>query len=214
MSKTWQERLAKGRRFVEAMRATTEVVLFEPGGEPAIARVPSRYLIDPEPLSKEDAAALLPPVYRPLLIEPGRTHETRVLKAEDAGEQRLFFNVVLEPDVVDSQGDIYSAEEIELAAHLWMTDYLMLGELHKSLLPRRAATPVESWIQRSLWEVEGNEPVVPGTWVLGAKIHDDQMWEAFKSGQLNAWSIEGWAQKTLLSQAEAAAIDARGGEGQ
>lgn len=214
MTVGWQERLAKGRRFVERMRATSEVVIFEPGGEPALARVPSRCLLQTKPLAKEDAAALVPPPYQPLLIDPARTHETRVLKADTAGDQRLFFNVVLEPERTDAQGDIYSAKEIELAAHLWMEDYALLGQLHKSLVPRRAAVVVESWIQRSLWEIEGNEPVIPGTWVLGAKIHDDQLWQAFKSGKLNAWSIEGWAKKTLLSQAEAAAIDARGGEGE
>jgi hypothetical protein len=206
VSETWQERLAKGRGFVQQVRATTPVVVFDAAGEPAVAHVPSRYLLHPEPMAKEDAAELLPEPYRPLLIDPERKHETRVIKADAAGDQRLFFNVVLEPEVTDSQGDIYSAEEIELAAHLWMADFLNLGLGHKGLI-NDGATPVESWIQRNLWKLDDGQEVIPGTWVLGAKIHDDQLWQAFKSGELNAWSIEGWAKKTLLTAAERRTLD-------
>ena len=42
-----------------------------------------------------------------------------------------MLGVVLEPDVVDAQGDIYSAEEVRRAAHRFMEEFGGLGVMHR-----------------------------------------------------------------------------------
>ena len=39
--------------------------------------------------------------------------------------------MVLEPEVVDAQGDIYSADEVRQAAHRFMEEFGGLGLMHR-----------------------------------------------------------------------------------
>jgi len=75
------------------------------------------------------------------------------------GEERYVLGIVLEPETVDAQDDIYSAAEVRDAAHQFMQEYRNLGLMH----PRPG-------------ERSGEDPgVVPGTdgvrarWYAGSK---------------------------------------------
>lgn len=52
---------------------------------------------------------------------------TRLVKGADPADERYVLGIVLEPEVVDAQGDIYSAEEIRQAAHKFMEEFGGLG---------------------------------------------------------------------------------------
>jgi DNA adenine methylase len=106
-------------------------------------------------------------------------------------EQRLVYGVVLAPDVVDSQGDTISKEDIEKAAHTFMSDYQNVGLQHGLFINGRARI-VESFIAPSDMTM-GGELVTEGTWVMVVKVMDDELWGAVKSGDLTGFSIGGAA---------------------
>jgi len=67
-----------------------------------------------------------------------------ILKADV--KRRLVYSVIAEPDTVDAQGDVMSAETIEEMAH----NFLLRSRKFDNRHDWRAvdAAPVESWIKR------------------------------------------------------------------
>lgn len=123
--------------------------------------------------------------------------------ADAASEKRYVLGVVLEPnDGVDAalnpdtQGDVYSAADIEKAAHKWMSEFLNVGLMHVELAGRRIV-PVESFIAPVDMQL-GEQKVLKGSWLLGAIIEDPNLWEAVKAGQLTGWSMGGFAVREPL----------------
>lgn len=116
-----------------------------------------------------------------------------------ATEKRLVYGIVLEPETVDSQGDIYSADEIERAAHGFMADYQNVGHMHRALV-NDGVEVVESFIA-PVDLAMGDQTVKAGTWVLGVRIASDTLWEQVKSGELTGLSIGGYAERVPVSPA-------------
>lgn len=121
------------------------------------------------------------------------TRAMRIAKFDASGEQRFVLGIVLEPETVDSQGDIYSADEVRLAAHVWMEDFQNLGHQHRVLV-NSGVHPVESYIAPVDMNV-GGQMVKSGTWLLGVHVVNDAIWDQVKTGQLTGFSIGGYAQK-------------------
>lgn len=113
-----------------------------------------------------------------------------IIKLDD--EQRLVGGIVYEPDVVDSQGDSASAQEIEKAAHGFMMESRVIGVMHKEAAGKRVDI-VESYIVREPHRI-GNQLLKRGTWMLVVKVHDDALWEGVKSGKLTGFSMGGRAE--------------------
>ena len=105
------------------------------------------------------------------------------IKADD--EQQIVTGVVLEPETVDAQGDIISAEEIEKAAHKFLAKSRVVGEKHKS---QAQAEVVESYIAPQDITI-GDQAVKAGTWILSVKVHDGNLWEEVKRGEITGFSI-------------------------
>jgi hypothetical protein len=112
-------------------------------------------------------------------------------------EKRLVSGVVLEPDTVDAQGDIISAEEIEKTAHNFMLKSRTIGKGHKN---KADAAPVESHITSQDVKI-GKQSVRKGAWVLTVKLNDDSIWEGVKSGEYTGFSIGGFGKRTPLTPA-------------
>lgn len=111
-----------------------------------------------------------------------------ILKAE----KRLVTGVVLQPEVPDGQGDIYSEEVIESAAHRFMESYLerraMLGIQHKDY--SKDLELVESYTAPSDMIVNG-QAIKSGSWIMTIKVNDDVTWKKVKTGELTGLSIKG-----------------------
>lgn len=122
------------------------------------------------------------------------TSEVRIVKADAPEEQRYLLGIVLEPDVVDSQNDIYDAEEIRKSAHTFLTTYRNIGLQHVAIV-NGLAEIVESYIAPVDMEI-GGTVVKKGTWLLGVHVIDDALWEACKDGTLTGLSIGGLACRT------------------
>jgi hypothetical protein len=119
-------------------------------------------------------------------------------KADDEAQQ-IVYGVVLIPEQVDSQGDIVGADEIEAAAHQFLTQYRQSGIQHVGdALP--SLEVIESYIAPVDMEVAGQQ-VPQGAWIIAVKINDPEIWQMVLDGRLTGFSIQGYAN----SEAEEAA---------
>lgn len=117
-----------------------------------------------------------------------------ILKAEESGEKRLVYGIVLQPEVVDAQDDVISELEIETAAHAWLAGYNReneLGLMHK-VFGDLGIELVQSYIAPVAFEL-GGKHVRKGTWIIVVRVVDDELWKLVKSGELTGFSIGGVA---------------------
>lgn len=133
------------------------------------------------------------------------TETATINKAEDGAEERFVMSLVLEPNdgegdaplKPDTQGDIYSAEDIRKAAHAWMENYGAI-DLHHSwkALGKDKVRVLECYIAPvafTLGEGDKAYDIIKGTWMLGVRVADDDLWADVKAGELGAYSIGGTA---------------------
>lgn len=104
-----------------------------------------------------------------------------------------MLGIVLEPEVIDAQGDIYSPEEIRKAAHLFMQEFGGLGLMHRMQVNDQVKV-LESFLAPTDFEL-GGISVKKGTWMLGVRVLSDALWEQVKSGALTGFSIGGSARR-------------------
>jgi hypothetical protein len=107
------------------------------------------------------------------------------IKKRDA-ELQVVFGEIFAPGVTDSQGDRMSAEEIQKAAYRFM----QAGRLAKVDTNHdrkvNGSHVVESFIAR-----DGDPTFIPGSWVVGVKVPDAEIWSKIKTGELNGFSLDG-----------------------
>lgn len=103
-------------------------------------------------------------------------------------EQQLVFGEVYAPGFPDSQGDFMSAETIQDMAHEFLRKGLVNAIDMNHSRELTGCYVVESFIARS------DDPLfIPGSWVIGVKIPDPDIWSMVKSGELNGFSLDGSA---------------------
>ncbi|MDI7270024.1 MAG: XkdF-like putative serine protease domain-containing protein, partial [Myxococcota bacterium] len=109
------------------------------------------------------------------------------------GEERYVLGIVLEPETVDAQKDIYSAAEIRDAAHRFMEEYRNVGLMHRELVNGRVKI-LESYLAPADFELAGTH-IKKGTWLLAVRVLADDLWRQVKGGELNGLSIGGSASR-------------------
>jgi DNA adenine methylase len=107
------------------------------------------------------------------------------------GEEHYVLGIVLEPETVDAQDDIYSAAEIRDAAHRFMEQYQNIGLMHRGLVNGRVKI-LESYLAPTSFPLDGAQ-VRKGTWLLAVRVLDDDLWAQIKSGELTGLSMGGSA---------------------
>lgn len=112
---------------------------------------------------------------------------TKVLKT---AEERYVLGIVLAPETEDTQGDVYSAEEVRRAAHDFMENAQVLGKQHREVVDRDTLRILESYIAPADFQADG-ETVSKGTWLLGIRVVDDSLWGSIKKGEFTGFSIGG-----------------------
>ncbi|HEU4406769.1 MAG TPA: XkdF-like putative serine protease domain-containing protein [Polyangiaceae bacterium] len=116
-----------------------------------------------------------------------------LLKGARPEDERYVLGVVLEPETVDAQGDIYSADEIARAAHGFMEDFGGLGLMHRERVNGQVKI-LETYLAPADFELAGTR-VRKGTWLLAVRVLDDALWAQVKGGALTGFSIGGSARK-------------------
>jgi hypothetical protein len=173
----------------------------------AIARIPQSKVPD---FSADDKARLQERARR--MLEEAKEQEKAddgLVKLFKTSEERYVLGIVLEPTdgedgterTPDSQGDIYSKEEVRQAAHRFMEEFRNVGLMHRTLVNGRVKI-LESFVVPEgtggfeLTDPDGKKQLVKeGTWLLGLRIADDKLWEQVKSGALSGLSIGGSARR-------------------
>jgi hypothetical protein len=113
-----------------------------------------------------------------------------IIKAENE-EQRLCYGVVYEPMVEDAHGDYATEYEIQKAAHGFL-DFKSMNFMHEVGLNDSQARVVESYIAPIDMNLNG-QSIKKGSWVMVAKVEDDNLWKQIKSGDITGFSMEGIA---------------------
>jgi len=96
---------------------------------------------------------------------------------------RLATGLIYEPDTVDAEGCVYSAETIRAACERWNGENHDLG-----------VTVVSSGVTDAD-TVVGNTSVKAGSWLVTVRVDNDETWQQITSGALAGLSIGGWAVK-------------------
>ncbi|MHB1950174.1 MAG: XkdF-like putative serine protease domain-containing protein [Acidiferrobacteraceae bacterium] len=112
----------------------------------------------------------------------------RVVPVWKDEDRRLVYGVVLTPDLMDSQGDVVSAEDIEKAAHAYLVNSRKHDVQHSE--NPAAVETVESYVAPDDMTVAG-QPVAKGSWVIGVHVPDPEIWQRVYKGQLTGFSIGG-----------------------
>jgi DNA adenine methylase len=153
------------------------------------------------PASQPEPASALP---APTVDDPNVAAFAKtipLIKGADPNDERFVLGVVLEPEVVDAQGDIYSADEIRKAAHIFMEEFQGLGLMHKMRVNGDVKI-LESFVAPSDLSV-GETAIKKGTWLLAVRILSDALWKDVQDGALAGFSIGGHARRVLASDAPA-----------
>ena len=116
-----------------------------------------------------------------------------LLKGVDPDDERYVLGVVLVPEQVDAQGDIYSHEEVRQAAHRFMEEFGGLGLMHQ-LRVNDQVKVLESYLAPTDFQV-GEVAVPKGTWMLAVRVQSDELWQRVKDGELTGFSIGGSARR-------------------
>lgn len=110
--------------------------------------------------------------------------------------RQIAYGVALEPRTADNpdlEGDWYSAEDVEAAAHHFMSEVTKgdgFGDvLHDN--ETRAGYPVESFIAPVDF-VLGDQHVAAGSWVVGMHYPDPDLWGDIVKGRYAAFSVGGF----------------------
>lgn len=102
-------------------------------------------------------------------------------------DQQIVYGVVSEPGTIDLQGDRISKSEIRKACHKFMMESQKIGKEHEAVAK---ADIIESYIAPVDFKC-GGQVVKSGSWVMAVKIHDPNLWQAVKKGEITGFSIAG-----------------------
>ncbi len=107
------------------------------------------------------------------------------------GSEHYVLGVMLEPEKVDLQNEIYSAAEVKGAAFHFLDVHRNIGYMHKELVNDKVSL-VESYVAPVDMKI-GGQMVKKGTWLIGLIIKDAELWRQVESGELTGFSIGGSA---------------------
>lgn len=114
-------------------------------------------------------------------------------------EKRLVYGVVLEPNVVDGQGEWERAETIERVAHRFLAKFNRTTELglQHTIFGEIGVELVESYIAPQDLDFDGeldaDSIIRKGSWVMVVRVLDEDLWRAVKEGGITGFSIGGVA---------------------
>lgn len=101
-------------------------------------------------------------------------------------EKRIVYGPVLIPDEPDTDDDVVTAEQIENVAHGFVEQYGNIDIQHSL---NNVGRLVESYILPVDLEVDGDNIVPKGSWLMGVRVTNDEAWQSVKSGELGGFSI-------------------------
>lgn len=152
-----------------------------------------------KPRTQTMRSTVVPPALPEGTPTEKKTLYVPIFKSANGEAKRLVTGVVLQPEVVDAQGEIYSEDVIEEAAYNFMMDYREksgMKDMHRRTIKVKGrdadAAIVASWVTHEPTMINGT-PIKKGSWLITVKVHDDTMWKKVQSGDYRGFSIGGLA---------------------
>lgn len=94
--------------------------------------------------------------------------------------------VAMMPDEVDLHGDFTSAEEVRKAKESFNKSAMRANLFHRMMTDKFSV--IESYLAPTDF-ILGEIPVKKGTWLMTFQVHDEDVWQMIKSGDINGISI-------------------------
>lgn len=101
-------------------------------------------------------------------------------------EKRIVQGPVLIPNEEDTDGDVVSKEKIEEVAHQFVEDYGNIDIQHST---QNVGKMVESYVTPVELKGQDGEVIPKGSWMLGVRVTNDNVWKSVKSGDIGGFSI-------------------------
>lgn len=198
----WLIACADEEEALTELRKAKVVSIFKLGTRPGLLFA-SNVEVDP---ALAPHALLVTEVSKAEQLREEGLSKIRLLKASEKvekKEERFVLGVVLEPEEVDSQEDIYNEEEIRKAAHGYLEGYRSgnyVGIQHAGVDYTSKIFVLESYIAPVDFEIPQPggtvEKVKKGTWLMGFRVNDDATWTKVRKGEITGLSIGGSAIRT------------------
>lgn len=113
-------------------------------------------------------------------------------------DRRVVVGPAMIPDEIDAVGDFERAETIRQLSEGYMermaTGESKSGVMH-AMFPDEDISHVENRVLEQSQTI-GTEEYPAGTWVVGKKVHDDELWSLVESGSISGFSIGGYIHDT------------------
>jgi len=106
-------------------------------------------------------------------------------------DEHIIGGIVYEPDIVDSQGDSATTEEIRRAAFDFMANIQRFDVRHSEQANPQIKV-LESYIAPQELLINGHR-IRKGSWYMTLRVLDEQVWRDIKAGKLTGFSIFGTA---------------------
>lgn len=110
----------------------------------------------------------------------------RLILREDRQWEQVVFAEVLVPDVVNSFGDVYTREAIVDFAYEFARQGYLLDIDHDNV----DVTGTKYYVVESFIARDGDPDFIDGSWVVGVKVLDADLWSKILSGAINGFSFE------------------------
>ena len=118
-------------------------------------------------------------------------------------EKRMLYGVALRADfpIYRRYGDdefylTFDANAIERLVNKFMSNYGQKSFTIDHMEPAEGIVITESWLVKDTENDKSNalglENVSEGSWIIGCKINNDEIWQSIKEGRWHGFSIESW----------------------
>ncbi len=109
----------------------------------------------------------------------------RFIVRDEKGYERIVFAEVLIPDSLNVYGDFHTRRSVQEFAYGFMMNGFGIDVEHDNNDVSSSVYVIESFIAR-----EGDRDFIPGSWVVGLHIANDEVWQKVVNGELNGFSYE------------------------
>lgn len=116
-------------------------------------------------------------------------------RADSPAWEQIVFAEVLIPETPNVMGDYWTAPAIREAAYMFMQQGFGIDVDHDNVDVTGPVYLVETFIAR-----KGDPDFIEGSWVVGMKIEDPELWQKVLNNEINGYSYEalvGFIEATL-----------------
>jgi len=112
--------------------------------------------------------------------------ECRIVQRSGEDFERVVLAELLVPNVPNSWGDIYTPEAVKEFCYAFSQQGFGLDVEHDQV----NVAGVEFFVVESFIARAGDPDFIEGSWVIGVKILDDDLWARVLSGDINGFSFQ------------------------